>query len=293
MTDTPEALPPLPEPEFINNERGRFWGFTADQMRDYARAALAQRQQVPLPANETPEMHDAVMSVLYNGGITRTRTNELWQAYRGALLAAAPALTAAPSAQAELMAAELKQLKTECAAWKRWCEEAEAKCRASVVEWAVARWKDEVEYRPMANKNRRTLDDTWRQVIRFGGSEPNALIGPSHDELMQQGQLSASPQAPVLTAAPSAQAEPVDASHLVGVGPSGLGASMPSLCSPEVLLSAWPAAQAEPQVPLTDEQIEEIARTVQPITKTGQPSWEHAVIRAYEAARGIGKQEGK
>lgn len=67
MTDTPEALPPLPEPLVYTHllevnwalknvgRAGSFYAtqespndlklFTADQMRDYARAALAQRQQ--------------------------------------------------------------------------------------------------------------------------------------------------------------------------------------------------------------------------------------------------------
>ena len=44
---------------------------------------------VALPEHETPEMHDAVMSVLYQG-VTRQGTDELWQAYRRALLAAHP-----------------------------------------------------------------------------------------------------------------------------------------------------------------------------------------------------------
>jgi hypothetical protein len=35
---------------------------------------------------------------------------------------------------------------------------------------------------------------------------------------------------------------------------------------------------------LSDEQIEAIAQAVQPIAKTGHPSWEHAVARAIESA---------
>lgn len=73
MSTDNEALPPLPEPagwRIFDGEGGysysdeepdefrRAWAarynrkheplFTADQMRDYARAALAQRQQVPM-----------------------------------------------------------------------------------------------------------------------------------------------------------------------------------------------------------------------------------------------------
>lgn len=52
------------------------------------------------------------------------------------------------------------------------------------VAWAVARWESEVKNRPMQNIHRRTLDDTWRQVIRNFGGDPDTLIGPDHDTLM-------------------------------------------------------------------------------------------------------------
>lgn len=54
--------------------------------------------------------------------------------------------------------------------------------------WAVSRWNDEVKHRPLVNVHRRTLDDTWRQVIRYFGGDPDKLIGPSHDMLMMQAQ---------------------------------------------------------------------------------------------------------
>ena len=54
------------------------------------RAALAANVPAGLPENETPQMHDAAMAVLY-AGVTRGTTNALWRAYRAALLAAAPA----------------------------------------------------------------------------------------------------------------------------------------------------------------------------------------------------------
>lgn len=53
----------------------------------------------------------------------------------------------------------------------------------SVVSFAVDRWLAEVSNRPLVNKNRRTLDDTWRQVIRRFGGDPDVLLGPPHDEL--------------------------------------------------------------------------------------------------------------
>lgn len=60
---------------------------------------------------------------------------------------------------------------------------------AANIVWAVARWCDEVAGRPLVNVHRRTLDDTWRQVIRyFGGDEAVNLIGPSHDVLLMREQ---------------------------------------------------------------------------------------------------------
>lgn len=49
--------------------------------------------------------------------------------------------------------------------------------------WAVNSWMLEVKNRPLINVHRRTLDDTWRQVIRYFGGNPDSLIGPSHDAL--------------------------------------------------------------------------------------------------------------
>ena len=55
---------------------------------------------------------------------------------------------------------------------------------SDALEWAVSRWLDEVSNRPLVNVHRRTLDDTWRQVIRHFGGDPDALVGPSHDALL-------------------------------------------------------------------------------------------------------------
>jgi len=55
----------------------------------------------------------------------------------------------------------------------------------NLLEWAVSRWRDEVQHRPLVNNNRRPLDDSWRQVIRFAGGDPVAILGLSHDELVQ------------------------------------------------------------------------------------------------------------
>lgn len=52
-----------------------------------------------------------------------------------------------------------------------------------LIDWAVERWHDEVKNRPMVNIHRRSLDDTWRQVLRHLGVDDRARLGPTHDEL--------------------------------------------------------------------------------------------------------------
>jgi len=54
----------------------------------------------------------------------------------------------------------------------------------ALLDWAVGRWRAEVQDRPLVNKSRRPLDDAWRQVIRFAGGDPDALVGPAHDALL-------------------------------------------------------------------------------------------------------------
>jgi hypothetical protein len=56
----------------------------------------------------------------------------------------------------------------------------------TLLAWAVGRWRAEVQERPLSNRNRRQLDDAWRQVIRFAGGNPDALIGPAHDVLLAE-----------------------------------------------------------------------------------------------------------
>jgi hypothetical protein len=55
-----------------------------------------------------------------------------------------------------------------------------------LLHWAVERWHAEVAHRPIVNVHRRSLDDTWRQVIRRLGGDPLSLIGPAHDELRNE-----------------------------------------------------------------------------------------------------------
>lgn len=50
--------------------------------------------------------------------------------------------------------------------------------------WAAGRWAAEVKNRPLMNVHRRSLDDAWRQVIRYFGGNPDQLVGPAHDDLL-------------------------------------------------------------------------------------------------------------
>lgn len=52
-----------------------------------------------------------------------------------------------------------------------------------LIDWAVERWNAEVKNRPMVNIHRRSLDDTWRQVLRHLGVDDRERLGPTHDEL--------------------------------------------------------------------------------------------------------------
>jgi hypothetical protein len=52
------------------------------------------------------------------------------------------------------------------------------------VRWAAEQWQREVANRPMFNEHRRTLDDTWRQVIRHHGGDDVFLCGPTHDDIL-------------------------------------------------------------------------------------------------------------
>jgi hypothetical protein len=55
---------------------------------------------------------------------------------------------------------------------------------SEVVDWAVGRWHAEVANRPLQNVHRRSMDDTWRQMIRQFGGDDRILCGPPHDELL-------------------------------------------------------------------------------------------------------------
>jgi hypothetical protein len=55
---------------------------------------------------------------------------------------------------------------------------------SDLLEWAVGRWRAEVQHRPLENRHRRSLDDTWRQMIRKLGADDVVICGPRHDELL-------------------------------------------------------------------------------------------------------------
>lgn len=55
---------------------------------------------------------------------------------------------------------------------------------SNLLEWAVDSWYREVSNRPLGNVHRRTLDDTWRQVIKKLGGDHIDLCGPTHDQLL-------------------------------------------------------------------------------------------------------------
>ena len=62
--------------------------------------------------------------------------------------------------------------------------------RQGLINWVCERWKAEVANRPLTNKHRRSLDDTWRQVLRHLGADDVVRLGPRHDDLLaaQQGE---------------------------------------------------------------------------------------------------------
>lgn len=117
MTDNTEALPPLPEhvatigrdghPRHVHHLwsvlEARHYGppaplFTADQMRDYARAALAQRQQVPTE-DEAWAFADKVWTEMDRKSMPGVYMQLVTKAVAKHYPKHVAALTAAPSAQ--------------------------------------------------------------------------------------------------------------------------------------------------------------------------------------------------
>jgi hypothetical protein len=146
-------LPPLPQPAHF------FYGtpmYSVEQMKAYARAAIAA---VP-PAEAQPVAHalfrqddDGLEPVMFYPRGTAPDPATLKDRF---VLRDVWLSPPAPPAEAQ----EIDHL-----------------------DWAIQCWNEQVALRPMVNVHRRTLDDTWRQVIRHFGGDPDALIGPSHDDL--------------------------------------------------------------------------------------------------------------
>ena len=61
-----------------------------------------------------------------------------------------------------------------------------ALAKSDMLKFAIDRWHAEVSQRPLINVYRRTLDNTWRQVITAAGGDPESLVGPKHDDLLDE-----------------------------------------------------------------------------------------------------------
>lgn len=81
--------------------------------------------------------------------------------------------------------------------------DAEQSFNANGLAWAVSRWQDEVSQRPLVNVHRRTLDDTWRQVIRHFGGNPDKMIGPDHDTSLMREQEARAWKPPIKEGTPN------------------------------------------------------------------------------------------
>ena len=91
---------------------------------------------------------------------------------------------------AEHMAAKISRLRSEVETLNAKLGEQQS-VPDGLLDWAVDRWHAEVSQRPLINIHRRTLDETWRQIIRKLGGDPVDLCGPAHADL-----LAAAPSAP-------------------------------------------------------------------------------------------------
>ena len=55
-----------------------------------------------------------------------------------------------------------------------------------VIDFAVERWYAEVSARPLNNIHRSALDSSWRSLIEWAGGDPEMLIGPKHQDLVEE-----------------------------------------------------------------------------------------------------------
>jgi len=153
----------------------------------------------------------------------------------------------------------------------------------SLLEWAVGRWNAEVANRPLVNVHRRSLDDTWRQVIRHLGGDPVSLLGPNHSDLLATAPTPAATAPAALT---DERKVVTDAEILRAYLSAGLGSAPPAWVYEfaRALTVAAPAA-------LTDEQLEDAIREGQHEASqrytTGSMVWCKKVIESVDAARAL------
>lgn len=225
-----------------------------------ARAALAANVPADLPKNETPQMHNAAMAVLY-AGVTRGNTNALWRAYRQALLAAAPAPEADLS-HSVLAESILGHLGFACAP----SMEPGADARRDVLAEKLAGWL--AAPAPEAEQVAWVWNPAsvaWERVRVYGHWTQGALyaFGPlPPDPLVEPAQ---------------AQQSAVATLERLGYECKGGELWRPPLGH------APPCAKPEVQQPLTDDQLDLLA-----FDAGGLPNSHIEFARAIERAHGIG-----
>jgi len=168
-----DDLPSLPEPvdQLAQADGFNVIGvadvFTAEQMCEYAHLALSRVQaETDAFANLdfTPDEHHTVADMANVGyslmqAIKVHRPNYCWNE--------------SPAEIVGDLSEELDEL-----------SRVQAVPDEKLLSWALERWTAEVANRPLVNVHRRTLDGTWRQIIRHAGGDDVLLIGPPHDDLI-------------------------------------------------------------------------------------------------------------
>jgi hypothetical protein len=116
-----------------------------------------------------------------------TRVDEMPRGFTGQMTVRRFALEVLPRAGELLNKERVTHIEIDDTGWIRYRVETDdgewPQPPISVLDWAVQRWNEQVQNRPLRNVHRRTLDDVWRQVIRAFGGDPDKLVGPSHDTL--------------------------------------------------------------------------------------------------------------
>ncbi len=87
-------------------------------------------------------------------------------------------------------------------------DELKALAHIDWIEWAAAKWRSEVQNRPLCNVHRAALDGAYRSVITQAGGDPEVLLGADHWTLCE--------------------AHPEEAAKHAPGAPAGVGQSAPS-----------------------------------------------------------------